>query len=110
VDDKTCIFYECCVVRIMWGAVAKLTNWPEIVDFESMAKLWIRDKTLKIVNVLTTAVILCLFCAYGKLETTCVFRGHAGQGLEPTEQAGGGDNPGGMGVRVGTKKRKTTSA
>jgi hypothetical protein len=71
VDDKTCIFcteyelvshlfYECCVARIMWGVVAKLTNRPEIVDFESMAKLWIRDKTLKIMNVLTTAVILYL--------------------------------------------------
>jgi hypothetical protein len=71
VDDKTCIFctedefvshlfYECYVARIMWGVVAKLTNRSEIVDFESMAKLWIRDKTLKIMNVLTTAVILYL--------------------------------------------------
>jgi hypothetical protein len=32
------------------------------------------------------------------------------EGLEPAEQAGDGNNPGGLGVRVGTKKRKTTSA
>jgi hypothetical protein len=55
VDDKTCIFcteyeyvshlfYECCVTRIMWGVVAELINRSEIVDFGSMAKLWIREK------------------------------------------------------------------
>jgi hypothetical protein len=38
--------------------------------------------------------------------TVCKFP----EGLEPAEQPGGSDNPGGMGVQPGTKKRKTTSA
>jgi hypothetical protein len=47
--------------EICGGVVAELTNQPEIVDFESMAKLWIRDKTLKVENALTTIVIWCLW-------------------------------------------------
>jgi hypothetical protein len=88
VDDKTCLFcaeyesvthlfYECCVAKSMWGVVAELTSWTEIVDFESMAKLWIRNKNLKAVNVLTTAVIWCIW----KVRNDICFQGTCWTGM-----------------------------
>lgn len=43
-ESITHIFYEFYVARIMWGVVDEVTGLPEILDFESMAKLWLRDK------------------------------------------------------------------
>jgi hypothetical protein len=74
VDDKSCLFctenesithlfYECCVATNMWKEVAEITNRRVVVDFESMAKLWVRDTKLKAVNVFYTAVIWCLWKA-----------------------------------------------
>jgi hypothetical protein len=70
-DDKSCmfcadiesithLFYECCVAKCMWFEVAEITNRAKVVDFESMARLWIRDNKLKDVNVFYTAVIWCI--------------------------------------------------
>jgi hypothetical protein len=44
----------------MWFEVAEITNRAKVVDFESMARLWIRDNKLKDVNVFYTAVIWCI--------------------------------------------------
>jgi hypothetical protein len=70
-DDKSCmfcadiesithLFYECCVAKCMWFEVVEITNRAKVVDFESMARLWIRDNKLKDVNVFYTAVIWCI--------------------------------------------------
>jgi hypothetical protein len=65
------LFYECCVTQIMWGVVAKITGLPEILDFESMAKLWLRDKRLKAMNVFSTAVVWCIW----KVRNEICFQG-----------------------------------
>jgi hypothetical protein len=78
VEDKSCLFctenesvthlfYECCVAKNMWKEVAEITNRPVVVDFESMAKLWVRDTKLKAVNVFYTAVNWCIWKARNDL-------------------------------------------
>jgi hypothetical protein len=68
VDDKSCLFcsenetaghllYECIAARYMWEIVSEVTELPLIIDYELMAKWWIRHKKLNAVNVFYTAVV-----------------------------------------------------
>jgi hypothetical protein len=66
--DKTClfcaeaetinhIFFECCVVKLMWEMMSEVTGFPAIADFESLAKCWLNREKLMCLNVTSAAVI-----------------------------------------------------
>jgi hypothetical protein len=70
--DKTCLFcpehesvshlfYECCVATRIWEVVAEIVELPLVVDFEAMARWWIRGKKYNSVNVIYTAVLWSLW-------------------------------------------------
>jgi hypothetical protein len=71
VDDPTCLFcseiesgshlfFHCCVAKALWAVISEIIEFPVGAGFESVAKLWIREKKIKIVNTCTTAVIWTL--------------------------------------------------
>jgi hypothetical protein len=54
VDDPTCLFcselesschlfFQCCVAKVLWTVISEITEVPVGADFESVAKLWIRE-------------------------------------------------------------------
>jgi hypothetical protein len=51
------LFFNCCVARITWECVSDVCGRVVGTDFESVAKLWLNDKKLKVVNVCTTATL-----------------------------------------------------
>jgi hypothetical protein len=66
------------VAKCMWFEVAEITNRAKVVDFESMARLWIRDNKLKVVNVFYTVVILCIW----KVRNNLCFQGACWTGMK----------------------------
>jgi hypothetical protein len=72
IDDLSCLFcnekeyvahlfFSCCVTREMWNGFADILVVLVVVDFESMAKNWLGENRLTILNVCYTAVLWTLW-------------------------------------------------
>jgi hypothetical protein len=71
-DDLTCLFcaepesvqhlfFGCCVAQSIWETISEIIGITVGRDFESVAKLWIRDKNCKFVNIVNAAVLWALW-------------------------------------------------
>jgi hypothetical protein len=78
VEDLTClfcseyefvhhIFFECCVATAPWSIVSEIMQVSVGADFESVAKLWLREKKYKDINTCTSAVLWTLWKARNEL-------------------------------------------
>jgi hypothetical protein len=58
VSDKTCLFcsenesvmhmfFCCCVSQNMWSVISEISDLPIITDFESLGRIWLRERGLK---------------------------------------------------------------
>jgi hypothetical protein len=86
-DDLTCLFcsepetahhlfFECCVAHSIWSIMSKILGISVGRDFESIAKLWLRDKQFKYINMCNAAVLWTLW----KTRMTFAFRIRTGEG------------------------------
>jgi hypothetical protein len=71
-EDLSCLFYsepesahhlffECCVASSIWNTMSEVLGVSVGRNFESIAKLWLRDKHLKYINLCNAAVLWCLW-------------------------------------------------
>jgi hypothetical protein len=68
VSDKTCLlcseneniqhlFFSCDIVRLLWQDIASILDSVMVVDFESLARLWISNKRNAMVNLVNAALL-----------------------------------------------------
>lgn len=82
-SDKTCLFctepesmhhlfFECCVVKIMWDLCSNIFGLQLVGGFEAVAKWWISRKKHTVLNTCTSVVLSSIwslrnaFCFQGK--------------------------------------------
>ena len=84
VDDTTCLFcseqetvhhlfFECCVPKVLWTYISEIFHVALGTDYESIARWWISNKTYKVMNCFSAALMWCLWkfrnemCFQGKM-------------------------------------------
>jgi hypothetical protein len=89
VEDKTClfcneaetpihVFYDCCVAKLLWERVLKVTDLPLISFFDDVAKCWLKRNRYAAFNVLTIADVWILW----KTRNNLCFQGHCWSKVE----------------------------
>jgi hypothetical protein len=64
-DDNRCLFcnelesvshlfFECCVAQFIWGVITEISGKVIGTDFQSVARFWVADKKIKVLNVCST--------------------------------------------------------
>ena len=72
VDDTTCLFcseqetvhhlfFECCVAKVLWTYISEIFHVALGTDYESIARWWISNKTYKVMNCFSAALMWCLW-------------------------------------------------
>jgi hypothetical protein len=78
VTDKTCLFcnkaesvkhlfFECCVAKGIWARIADILDLRSDWDFEYMATFWLANKKHVFTNIISSAVIWCLWIFCNKM-------------------------------------------
>jgi hypothetical protein len=65
------IFFDCCVVNILWNLLSDIFGVQLGGGFEAMAKWWICEKKHTLLNICTSSVLWCIW----NLRNVSVFRG-----------------------------------
>ena len=56
-ESITHLFFQCCVASHVWEYISSCLNKVVGTDFESVASLWIANKSYTVCNIVTSAVI-----------------------------------------------------
>ena len=87
IEDKTCmfcteletvnhLFFDCCVAKVLWAYMFEIFHIPLGSDYESIARWWISNKTYKVMNCFSAALMWCLW----KFRNEMCFQGKSWHG------------------------------
>ena len=77
-DDLSCLFcseteivhhlfFDCCVAKCVWSALADILNLSGHWNYEYVASLWLANKKFKLANVVNVAALWCLWNLRNKI-------------------------------------------